>query len=110
METVVAKTTVVVQRPDAEAQTVTIQIGTPRQTGTDPEEWACPVSLKPLYSNLRDANGGSAFQALCLAASLVLDLLHGVVEKGGTVSFVGGDRFPFEAYGFGIAAGKHTPG
>ena len=85
---------------------VTVGIGQPRQIGRDPEEWACPVSLTPLYKHLHDAHGGDAFQALCLAASLVLDLLHGVVEKGGSVSFVGGDRFPFEAYAFGATAGQ----
>jgi hypothetical protein len=106
METAIATTTVLVQRANETPLEVTIGIGQPRQVGHDPEEWACPVSLRPLYNHLHDAHGNDAFQALCLAASLVLDLLHGVVEKGGSVSFVTGERFPLETYSFGAAAGQ----
>lgn len=106
MNQVVASETIWVQRKGEEPFEVVIQIGTPYQVGTEPEEWACPVSLSPLYKRLHNAHGGSAFQALCLAASLVLDLLSGVKEKGGAVMIEPGEEFPLEAYAFGAAALK----
>ena len=106
MKKITASETLWVQRPDEAPFEVEIQIGVPYQVGTDPEEWACPVSLAPLYKRLHDAHGGSAFQALCLAASLVLDLLYGVREKGGAVLQESGEDFPLEAYAFGVATRK----
>lgn len=101
MDDIIATTKVLVQKQDAEPVEVTASIGRPRQIGDDPEEWACSVSLDPLYTRLHDAHGGCALQALCLGASLLLDLLHAVVEKGGTVALDDGTCFPFEAYSFG---------
>jgi hypothetical protein len=92
------------QRPGEDAFEITIEIGTPCQVGDDPEEWACPVALTPLYKGLQDAHGGSSFQALCLASSLVLDLLSGFKEKGGVLFHSPGEEFPLEAYAFGVAA------
>ena len=66
------------------------------------EEWACPVSLEPLYSRLHDAHGGGSFQALCLASNLVLSLLEAFVEKGGQLVQDDGTRFPLEAFSFGV--------
>jgi hypothetical protein len=56
-------------------------IGLPYQVS--PEEWACPVSLAGLHNRLHDIHGGSSLQALCLAASLLRQLLTGFVEDGG---------------------------
>ena len=91
------------QRPGEDAFEIRIEIGAPYQVGDDPHEWACPVALPPLHSRLHDAHGGSSFQALCLASSLALDLLHGFKEQGGAVFYSPGEDFPFEAYSFGIA-------
>ena len=103
MNAIVASSKILGQRPGEEPFEIYLQIGTPYQVGTDPEEWACPVALSPLYSRLHDAHGGSSFQALYLASSLALDLLHGFTEKGGSLSFSPGQAFAFEAYSFGIA-------
>ena len=78
---------------------ITVEVGKPYQYGDDPEEWACSVSLKPLYSRLSDIRGEDSFQALCLAIRFVHSLLQGFVEDGGTLTHEGGEAFPLEAYG-----------
>lgn len=103
MQSTVASATIWGQRPGEELFEVFIEIGTPRQVGDDPEEWACPVSLRPLFARLHDAHGGSSFQALCLASSMVLDLLAGFTEKGGALWYRPGEPFRIEAYAFGVA-------
>lgn len=92
--------------PDDEAFQIDIQIGTPYQVDNNPNEWACPVSMTPLYKSLRDAHASDSLQALCLALSLALDLLAGFREKGGELFYESGERFPLEAYCFGTALGK----
>ena len=94
------------KRPGEDAFQICVEIGVPSQVNDDPHEWACPVSLKPLYQNLHDAHGGDAVQSLCLAISLVLDLLSGFREKGGKLYNTSGDDFPLEAYSFGPATKK----
>lgn len=103
MDKPVAKTELIAVHPDGTRATVTIEIGKPYlyQNGEGFEEWACPVSLRSLYNNLSDARGGDPFQALCLASSLVLDLLSGFQEEGGTLLIEEGQEFPLEAYNFG---------
>jgi len=90
---------------EGEKQKIEIIIGTPYKVehNDDLEEWACPVSLMPLYKNLHDAHGGDSFQALCLAASLIINLLTAYKEKGGRLVIDGGDDFPLESYWFGQA-------
>jgi hypothetical protein len=85
---------------DGQEQEIEIKIGLPYQIPHEDslEEWACPVSLSPLYKRLHDAHGADPLQALCLAISLVLDLLKAYIEKGGKLP-----DFVFEAYAFGIA-------
>lgn len=104
MEDPIAIEVVLVELPGESQCEVTIQVGRPFEDPDYPGEWLCPVSLKPLYSSLRPARSNSAFQSLCLANSLVLDLLHAVVEKGGSVWLEPGNPYPFEAYAFGVAA------
>lgn len=94
-------------RPGEQPFRITVQIGMPYRWGTDPEEWACPVAVSPLFRNLQDAHGNDSFQALCLAVALAQDLLNGFREQGGILSYEGdgeGDgQFPLEAYAFGVA-------
>lgn len=103
----VATEVLIVQRPQGRPFEVNLQIGRPQQDSDHPDEWLCPVSLEPLYSNLRAQRSNSPVHSLCLAMSLALELLHGVVEEGGSVSFAAGEPFPFEAYAFGIATREH---
>jgi|SRR5580765_7243247 hypothetical protein len=103
MNSVIAMESLIATRAGEDPFELKIEIGTPYKVGSDPEEWACPLALSPLYQKLHDAHGGNSFQSLCLAASLALDLLHGFLEKGGSLTFPNGDTFPFEAYSFGAA-------
>ena len=100
----IATETLLVQRLGEAPLEVIVQIGRPYRDAEYPDEWVCPLSLAPLYSKLSAARSNSAVQSLCLAISLALDLLHSVVEKGGSVSLAPGSPLPFEAYAFGIAA------
>lgn len=106
MEKVTASTLINAQRPDEEPFQVSIEVGVPYRVNDDPDEWACPAALKPLYKNLHDAHGGDPVQSLCLALSLVFDLLSAFREKGGKLYMKDGDDFPIEAYRFGVAAKK----
>ena len=101
MNSVIATESLIAKRVDEDPFELKIEIGTPYKVGSDPEEWACPVALRPLYQRLHDAHGRNSFQSLCLAASLVLDLLQGFIERGGSLTFPNGDSFPLEAYSFG---------
>jgi hypothetical protein len=107
MDNPIAQLSLLGARPDEQPFQITVQIGTPYLYAKDPEEWACPVVVSPLFKNLRDAHGGDSFQALCLAVALAQDLLHGFRENGGVLSNEGDgegeDTFPLEAYAFGAA-------
>lgn len=92
--------------PDDDGFQINVQVGPPYQVDDEPHEWACPVSMVPLYKNLRDAHANDSLQALCLALSLALDLLSGFRDKGGELFYESGERFPLEAYCFGAALSK----
>ncbi|MGD9008125.1 MAG: hypothetical protein PVG41_09395 [Desulfobacteraceae bacterium] len=103
MNDIIAFTSVFGQRPGEESFEIKIEIGTPYRCGDDPEEWACPVAVRPLHKNLRDAHGSDSFQSLCLAISLAQNLLQDFREKGGSLTHENGELFPLESYSFGIA-------
>jgi hypothetical protein len=103
MSSIVASETLLAQRPGEDPFEIEIRIGLPYKVGTEPEEWACPVALKPLYAKLHDDHAGSSFQALCLASALILELLDGIKAKGGKLLYAPGEGFPLEAYAFGVA-------
>jgi len=105
MTKTIARTKLIGVRADGERQEIEIKIGTPYKIEHEDnlEEWACPVSLEPLYKKLHDAHGSDSFQAMCLAASLVIDLLAAFRENGGRILMESGDEFPLEAYWFGHA-------
>lgn len=94
---------VLIQLPNEPLREVTIQVGRPFKDPEYPDEWLCFASLEPLYTNLLPARSNSAFQSLCLANARVLNLLHEVLEKGGSVWLAPDAPFPFEAYAFGVA-------
>lgn len=106
MTEVIAKTELIGQRPGEEPFPIVVEIGKPYLHGEDPEEWWCRVSLSPLYEKLHDAVGGDALQSLCLAVSLVIDLLEAFKKKGGSLTHKEGGEFPLEAYAFGAAIKK----
>ena len=104
--TIVAHQTIAAVRANGECITICLEIGIPTrvQNAEGVEEWACPVSLKPLYSKLHDAHGGSSLQSLCLALSLALDLLDKVREDGGKLFYDDGTELSLETYAFGRVA------
>jgi uncharacterized protein DUF6968 len=75
---------------------VTAAVGRPYPVGQD--EWAYPVSLAGLHDHLHDVHGASALQALCLAASLLRQLLTHFVRDGGELRHRG------DGHAFDIAA------
>lgn len=105
MKEVIARTKLIGLTVEGEKHDIEVKIGVPYKVEHDDglEEWACPVSLTPLYNRLHDAHGSDSFQAMCLAASLVIDLLTSFQEKGGELMLEGGDAFPLDAYWFGHA-------
>jgi hypothetical protein len=98
MDSMIAHARILAHRDGEEPFEIEVQVGTPYQDR--PDEWACPVAVSPLYDRLRDARGDSSLQALCLAASLALNLLQGFKDKGGSLFLVSGEEFPLEAYSF----------
>ena len=107
---VMAGDTILGVRPDGERITISLQVGCPvRVTNTEGvEEWACPISLEPLHPRLHDAHGGTSLQSLCLALSLVLDLLSKFVEDGGKLIHDDGTEYALSplAFGYAVRAGK----
>jgi hypothetical protein len=91
--------------PDDEGFRIDLQVGPPYEVADHPNEWACPVSMKPLYEDLRDPHANDSLQALCLALSLALYLLADFRDKGGDLFYETGQRFPLEAYCFGTTMG-----
>lgn len=93
----IAKETMFGCLPDGQRFEINVEIGIPYQWQGEADEWACPVSLTPLYTKLRDIHGGSSLQAICLALSLAKSLLDGFVEKGGELTYDSGGRFDLDA-------------
>lgn len=79
---------------------LTVSIGRPYQSGTEPETWSCPVVIDPLHTHLRHIAGGDALQSLCLACRMAFDLLLNFVERGGRLVDEDGNDVPLDAYGF----------
>lgn len=81
----IAEESLIAVRPSGERVPVAAGIGRPYAVG--PEEWACPVTLAGLYQTLADVHAGSSLQALCLAASLIRNLLTFFVNDGGRLFY-----------------------
>lgn len=107
MDAVVAKLSLKGCRVEGEYFPVTVEIGAPYQIGRD--DWACSISVHPLYDHLSDQHGVDSFQALFLAVRLSISLLKDFTEKGGllimgeeNLILAGNGSFPFEAYTIGF--------
>ena len=75
-----------------------ISIGRPYKTVSDPETWACPLSLDPLYRQLSDIAGADSFQALCLASRMAVELLSGFKQNGGKLVDQDGNDVQLSGY------------
>jgi hypothetical protein len=99
----IAKDTMFGCQPGGERFEIQVEVGSPYQYDDRGEEWACPISLFPLYRRLADIHGGSSLQALCLALTLAKTLLDDFVEKGGQLTYDTGESFDLNAV-FGTQA------
>lgn len=61
---------------------MTLRIGKPYRASD--VDWACPVALEGLQPKVPDMHGVDSFQALMLAQKLLLQLMSGVIEDGGS--------------------------
>ena len=77
---------------------VKVEIGTPYLSKREPDTWRCAVSIEPLHKSLRDIAGGDAFQVLCLASRMAVDLLQSFVANGGRLTYDGDNDVPLDAY------------
>ena len=91
MKTIVATRSLVGRTPERGELDITCSVGMPYPCKDG--DWACPVSLTPLFDQLPDIRGVDSFQALSEAVKLIHRLLEGFVEMGGTL-FMDGDEFP----------------
>jgi len=88
MAPIIAEEKLVGLRASGERFGLTAAIGQAYRVGA--EERACPVSLSGLHRSLPDIRGSSSLQALCLAASLLRQLLTSFVEEGGRLLYEDG--------------------
>jgi hypothetical protein len=102
MNPVTASTTLLGQRPGEALFEIHLQVGVPHVASTG--EWACSISLKPVYERVHDVHAENSFQCLCLASSVLLDLLHGFKQDGGLLFTSPGEPLVLEAYAFGVAS------
>jgi hypothetical protein len=77
---------------------IKVEIGTPYLSKREPDTWRCSVSIEPLHKSLHDIAGGDAFQALCLASRMAIDLLRSFVDNGGRLTYNGDNDVPLDAY------------
>ena len=75
-----------------------VSVGPLYQQGGEPDTWRCPASVEPWHPQPRHVAGGDAFQALCLASRLALDLLRQFIEGGGRLTYDGANDVPLDAY------------
>jgi len=69
MKEVLATTELFGESKDRERFPIRVQIGRPYLSGTEPDTWACPVAVDPLYTHLRDIAGGDSFSSLMFSQS-----------------------------------------
>src|SRR5712691_2175872 len=82
MADAIAERALVCIKPDGKRIPVTLRIGKPYRASD--VDWACPVALEGLQPKLGDIHGVDSFQALMLAQKLLLQLMSGVIEDGGS--------------------------
>ena len=89
MTTAIAEREVIYVRPNGERIAVTLRIGKPYRASD--VDWACPVAAEGLYFKLADIHGIDSLQALALAQKLLLQLMAGAIEDGGSFRNVDDD-------------------
>ncbi|MFA6012102.1 MAG: hypothetical protein WC799_19080 [Desulfobacteraceae bacterium] len=100
MDDITAELKIIGVMKNGEKINITARIGKPYPVvgHEDIDEWACPVSLTPLYDHLHDTHGNGSFQSLALALKLVIHLLRGFKDTGGKLMYDDGAEFSIESY------------
>ncbi|NCB64379.1 MAG: hypothetical protein EOM52_12450 [Clostridia bacterium] len=96
MDDPVATMEMVAVHPDGTRTPLIVEVGKPFRMDTG--VWACPVSGEPVVPNMPGIFGEDSMQALCLALSLVFDLLSNFKKKGGALLGEGDQEFLLEVY------------
>jgi hypothetical protein len=85
---------------------ITVRIGKPYRASA--KSWACAVAMQGLLKSMTDVEGQDALQALCLALSVVRQVLEHFVNDGGRVLLPGtGTSVPL-ASTFGTVGGDEA--
>ena len=85
------------QIPGGDQFPITLAIGRPYQIRSNPDVWACAVTVDPLTPDLNDRMGGDALRALDMACYLALDVLCSFRADGGRILSPDGSNYPIEA-------------
>jgi hypothetical protein len=71
--------------PSGQRIRVRAALGQPYNIAED--EWACPVTVEGIHPDLGDIHAASSLQALCLAASVLRQLLTAFTDEGGQLKY-----------------------
>lgn len=61
------------------------------------QTWACPVTLRPIFSEPQEVAAADSLQALSLALRVARSLLEDFTDKGGKL-LLDGEDFPIDAW------------
>jgi hypothetical protein len=87
----IARELVFGKRPGGSPCAIEVSVSKPfRGAGLAVEEWICPLTLSPLFAEVREVHGNSSLQALCLALSLAIDALEKFKADGGSLAYEDG--------------------
>jgi uncharacterized protein DUF6968 len=109
VDDVIAATELIGETKDRGRFSIHVRIGRPYLRSTNPDIWACPVSITPLHERLADIAGEDSFQALCLASRMAASLLEGFVRSGGRLLNDDGTAFSVDVLGFGARERRRRP-
>jgi hypothetical protein len=86
---------------------IEVHVSRPFQVeGIAAEEWVCPLTLSPLFEDVREVHGSSSLQALCLALSLAVDSLEQFKADGGSLTYEDGSEYALWSLSFTAAANR----
>ena len=78
------------------------RIWKPMQSNSMAPAWSCTVSVEPFYSKSFDIYGDDSFQALCLGAKHVVQMLATFAEQEGTLRHPDGEVVDLSVFGFSL--------
>jgi len=107
MADVIARESVFGERRGGTRFAIEVSVGQPfRVDGVAVEEWMCPLTLSPLFGDVRNVHGNSSLQALCLALSLAIDSLENFKADGGSLTYEDGTEYDLWSLSFTAAANR----